>query len=359
MSCFCSCWDSEETLKNGAFEEAYYPGRNTRSITEHSRGYIPWVWSRKIQQTYHLGKLLGQGAYALVHEATEMQPPHQSYAVKIIQRHRMGKVDLRHFNDEVHILLDLQHENIVQLHELYKTPDYFYIVMEKLDGGELFERLCQKTFYSEMDARNVCRTVFDAVSYCHSQRVAHRDLKPENLLLCSSRDNDDCSRVKIADFGFAKKVPRPNSLTTRCGSPSYLAPEIINYKPYDERVDNWSLGVIVYTILGGYSPFQEETNHLTFQRIRQADYQFNPKFWDGISPDAKKLIRGLLTRDPDQRLTVDAALQHPWMIGRGGDDDLKKKNISVNLKELRKFNAESKKRGPVKSVSMYWILTRR
>jgi len=347
MSCFGNCWNNSEPYKKGAFVRY-----REKSVSEHGRGFIPWTWSRKFHLTYQLGEVLGRGAYAVVHEATKMEPPYQSYAVKVIQRNRLNSQDLHHFNDEVQILLDLQHVNIIRLYELYKTPDYFFLVMEKLDGGELFDRLCEKEFYSEMDARDVCRTIFEAVAYCHEQKVAHRDLKPENLLLVSP-SND--SHVKLADFGFAKRVPRPNSLLTQCGSPAFVAPEIINFKPYDERVDNWSLGVIVFTILGGYNPFQEETVHLTYQQIRQANYRFDPEYWDGISPDAKKLVRGLLTRDPNQRLTAEGALSHAWMIGRGND----LVQHSVNLKQLKKFNVERKKESNVRSVNMYWLLTRR
>jgi len=359
MSCFRTCWSNsfDEPRKKGAFEAYHYDEYRGRNINTHSRGYIPWVWSRQFHHTYQLGKVLGQGAYAVVHEATKMTTEVQSYAyaVKVIQRNRLTAQDLRHFNDEVQILLDLQHESIIQLHELYKTPDFFFVVMEKLDGGELFDRLCEKDFYKEIEARDVCRTIFEATAYCHEQKVAHRDLKPENLLLISP--NDD-SLLKIADFGFAKRVARPNSLRTWCGSPAFTAPEIVFRKPYDERVDNWSLGVIVFSILGGYNPFQEDTIHLTFQQIRQANYQFDSENWDGISRDAKNLIKGLLTRDPDKRISAQEALSHPWMTGRG--DDILEQNY-VNLQRFKKFNAERKRDSnePVRSASMYWLVTRR
>ena len=134
-----------------------------------------------------------------------------------------------------------------------------------MNGGELYDQLCQKQFYNEKDCRDICRTIFEAIAYCHSQRVAHRDLKPENLLLKESFGHE----IKVADFGFAKRVNHPESLTTRCGTPAYTAPEIINHKSYDERVDNWSLGVILFTLLGGYPPFYASTTRLIFQQIVQ------------------------------------------------------------------------------------------
>lgn len=361
MRClFCPCNPSDrDNTKRGAFEACddgdSSQEKNSRNV-EHSRGYIPWVWRRKFRQAYQLGKVLGEGTFAVVYDASLNEPPHESYAVKIIQRHQMSASDMIHFNDEVQILLDLRHENVIQLHELYKTRDYFYVVLEKLNGGELFDRICEVEVYTEMHARNVCRTVFEAVAYCHSQHVAHRDLKPENLLLVS-REED--SQVKIADFGFAKRVPRLNSLTTRCGTPSHMAPEIVNGIPHDERVDNWSLGVIMFTLLGGYNPFMEHTTHLTLQNVRQGYYQFDPEYWDGISPDAKKLLNGLLTREPNKRTTVKEALVHPWITGRA-DDLLKKNSLRNNLHQLKKFNAERKKQAAnAKSVSFFWLLSRR
>mmetsp|Transcript_19305 Transcript_19305/g.28563 ORF Transcript_19305/g.28563 Transcript_19305/m.28563 type:complete len:366 (+) Transcript_19305:86-1183(+) len=365
MPCFfcpCNSGSSEDKKRRDAFEAAYDDDHNSISKSsrnvEHSRGYIPWVWRRKFRQAYQLGQILGEGSFAVVYDATTIEPPHESYAVKVIQRHRMSANDMIHFNDEVQILLDLQHDSIIQLHELYKTRDYFHVVMEKLKGGELFDRLCELEVYREMDARDICRTIFEAVGYCHDHHVAHRDLKPENLLLVSP---DDSIKVKIADFGFAKKVPKLHSLTTRCGTPSYMAPEIVNAIPHDERVDNWSLGVILFTVLGGYNPFMEQTTHLTLQRVRQGYYQFDPEYWDGISTDAKKLIQGLLSRDPDKRTTAQEALNHSWITGRS-DDLLKKNNHSLkkNRHKLKEFNAERKKRSAnAKSVSFYFLLSRR
>ena len=350
VTMFCCPGAKTDPYKKGILS-SHCPNQQTRRNS--SRGfYIPWVWSHAIHDVYQLGPLLGQGSFANVHEARTIAQPHKYYAVKVIERGRLQPHDLRHFHDEVQILLDLSHPNIISLYELYKTNDFFFLVMEKLNGGELFDRLCQKDCYSELEARNVCRAVFDAVAYCHEQRVAHRDLKPENLLL-QSLNND--AQVKIADFGFCKRVMKPNCLQTRCGTPAYMAPEIVNYKAYDERADNWSLGIIVYSLLGGENPFLEDTVHMTMQQIRQANYNFNGPYWEGISPDAKKFIRGLLTVDPDQRLTSTEALMHPWMTGRS--DELGGNIINLDL--FKEFNARRKKSTNVKSVSYYWLVARR
>lgn len=210
------CSNTDGTYRKGAFEST------SSGNSDKGRGFIPWIWSRQVQEAYHFGPILGEGAYAIVHEAVTLAPPHDPYAIKVVPRNRlMNSSDLRHFKDEILILLDLQHEHIIQLHELYKTRDYFFLVMEKINGGELFDRLCENEILNEKEARDIMRTVFDAMSFCHEQQVAHRDLKPENLLLTTTGDD---AKVKIADFGFAKRVARPNSLSTRCGSPAYMAP---------------------------------------------------------------------------------------------------------------------------------------
>lgn len=315
------------------------------------KGYISWVWRRKFHEAYEIGRMLGQGSFATVYEVID-RDDEKRYAGKIVSRHRLhSSNDLRHFENEVRILQDLSHPHIIQLHELYKTRDQYVVITELLHGGELFERLCEKECYTEMEARNVVRTVFEAVAFLHERNIAHRDLKPENLLLVERTDD---MQVKIADFGLAVNVTTPCSLVTMCGSPPFMAPEIVNHQNYDERVDHWSLGVIVYYLLGGYNPFHMDSVRATYQQIRQGAYQFNAEDWDGISPDAKHMIAGLLTRNVHQRTTVQSCLLHPWMTGRG--DDLIQQNY-VNLDKMKE--SVQKRSGPVRSVSMFWLLSRR
>lgn len=228
---------------------------------------VPWVRSRSFFQSYQLGEVLGQGTFSTVYEATQILPPNKPFAVKVVQRSRMNRKQMIDFKDEVQILASLNHKGIVRLYELYKEPDSFLVVQEKMDGGELFDRLVEMKTYREIDARDAMRSILEAVAYFHSHRVAHRDLKPENLLL---KDSNSDTAIKVADFGFAKRIEKLNSLTTLCGSPMYIAPEIIQYQPYDHRADLWSLGVILFTILGGYPPFDAPAIHSTYQQIRQA-----------------------------------------------------------------------------------------
>ena len=175
--------------------------------------------------------------------------------------------------------------------------------------------------------------------------MAHRDLKPENLLLLS--DVDD-SAVKIADFGFAKKVYEPNSLTTQCGTPGYVAPEILEGTAYDERADMWSVGVILYILLGGYPPFIESTQRDLFRKIRKGDYEFHEEYWGTVSSEAKELISSLLTVDRTVRLTADEALENAWILG--DDAKLAQRDLGDNLNKLRNFNGKRKFRAAVSTV---------
>lgn len=248
--------------------------------------------------------------------------------------------------DEIQVLQDLQHENIIRLYQVYNEADYFYLVTEKMMGGELFDRIVSKQFYSEKEARDACKIMFEAIGYCHQQNVAHRDLKPDNLLLLSA---DDDSRLKIADFGFAKKASGENSLTTQCGTPGYVAPEILNSVPYGIKADMWSLGVIVYTLLGGYPPFADKNQRNLFRKIRNGQYEFHEEYWENISDDAKDLIQCLLTVEPRERMSAKDALNHKWM--KQDDKALSSKDLGLNLSELRVYNAKRKFKAAANAVS--------
>lgn len=173
---------------------------------------------------------LGEGAFSTVVEATK-KGTHDSFAVKVVTKSKLTKEDEIALKDEINILNELRHHHIIRLYDVFDESQYWYLVTEKMTGGELFDRIVSKSYYNEKEARDVCKVLFEAVGYCHSKCVAHRDLKPENLLL---RSEDSDSDIKIADFGFAKKVLTPNSLTTQCGTPGYVAPEILEGIAYGE-----------------------------------------------------------------------------------------------------------------------------
>ncbi|KAL3793786.1 hypothetical protein ACHAW5_000788 [Stephanodiscus triporus] len=266
----------------------------------------------------------------------------------IIDRTRLKEEDVLALYDEVRILISLREcEYVVRIYDHFdEPPDKFYVIMETMYGGELFDRIVRKSCYNEREARDACRILLEAVCYCHERNVAHRDLKPENLLLTSE---DDDSSIKVADFGFAKVVTSPRSLRTLCGTPGYVAPEIISGQPYDESADMWSVGVILYILLGGYPPFIDDNQRRLFRKIRKGRYVFHDEYWAPVSADAKDLISGLLCVDADARLTAREALDSNWIVV-ASDSSLEMHDIRGSIINLRKFNGRRKFRAAVASV---------
>lgn len=298
-------------------------------------------------ELYTLNKVLGTGAFSTVRSGIHKRSPTKEYAIKCVQRSKLNEEDILALKDEVAILAALRGCNhIIRLYDFFDEPDQFYLIMETMYGGELFDRIVQKSYYNEKEARMTCKILLEAVNYCHERRVAHRDLKPENLLLRSETDD---SSIKIADFGFAKIVKSPQSLKTQCGTPGYVAPEILTGTPYDESADMWSVGVILYILLGGYPPFIDDNQRKLFRKIRKGQYEFHEEYWGPVSDDAKNLISNLLCVNAENRLTAREALQSNW-ISVATDESLEKTDMMSNLIEMRKFNGKRKFRAAVKSV---------
>ena len=300
---------------------------------------------KRFDEVYRLKGVLGTGAFSTVREGFHKSDKNILYAVKCINRKKLSEEDEAALLDEVSILKEMNHEHIIRLFDFFDEPATYYLVMERMRGGELFDRIVAKAYYNEKEARDTCKIVLEAVRYCHQNHVAHRDLKPENLLLQS--DVDDTT-VKIADFGFAKKVHKPNSLTTQCGTPGYVAPEILEGTAYDERADMWSVGVILYILLGGYPPFIESTQRDLFRKIRKGEYEFHEEYWGTVSAEAKELISSLLTVSCAKRLTAEQALQNAWILG--DDAKLASKDLGSNLNKLRNFNGKRKFRAAVSTI---------
>ncbi|XP_039722858.1 calcium/calmodulin-dependent protein kinase type 1B [Pteropus medius] len=188
--------------------------------------------------------------------------------------------------------------------------------MELVTGGELFDRIMERGSYTEKDASHLVGQVLGAVSYLHSLGIVHRDLKPENLLYATPFED---SKIMVSDFGLSK-IQAGNMLGTACGTPGYVAPELLEQKPYGKAVDVWALGVISYILLCGYPPFYDESAPELFSQILRASYEFDSPFWDDISESAKDFIRHLLERDPQKRFTCQQALQHLWISGDAAFD---------------------------------------
>mmetsp|Transcript_16538 Transcript_16538/g.24540 ORF Transcript_16538/g.24540 Transcript_16538/m.24540 type:complete len:362 (+) Transcript_16538:143-1228(+) len=306
---------------------------------------------RSFESMYKIGKPLGEGAFSVVKEGTNKETG-ESFAIKIVTKAKLTDEDEIALKDEIAVLKDLQHDHIIRLYDVFEESRFYYLVTERMCGGELFDRIVAKSYYNEKEARDVCKILFEALQYCHSQNVAHRDLKPENLLL-QSEDND--SDLKLADFGFAKRCSSENCLTTQCGTPGYVAPEILEGTPYGCKADMWSLGVIVYIILGGYPPFIESNQRELFRKIRRGQYEFHEEYWGGVSADAKDLISKLLTVDPSKRFSAEEALGCKWM--QMGGDELAAVDLGVNLAEFKKFNARRKFKGAVQAVILAQKMT--
>ena len=291
---------------------------------------------RNFLQEYELGDVLGKGAFSAVYAGTKVATG-QRFAIKVIDKTKLKPKDVENIETEIRVLSTIDHPNVLKLFDHHSEKDKVYIVLELCEGGELFDRIVQREFYSESDAQQVLRAIASALQHCHAKKIVHRDLKPENILLLNDQPD---SPLKIADFGFAKQIDSED-LTTALGTPNYIAPEILNGDPYDGAVDLWSLGVIAYVLLCGYPPFYAETNVEMFHKIKKGDYKFDSPYWDTISPEAKDLISKLLVINPAARLNIAGVLNHPWMRGT-----VESKDITPALTELRGLLARRRlKRG--------------
>uniref|UniRef100_A0A8D3DA13 Calcium/calmodulin-dependent protein kinase 1Da n=1 Tax=Scophthalmus maximus TaxID=52904 RepID=A0A8D3DA13_SCOMX len=257
------------------------------------------------------------------------------FAVKCIPKKALkGKESS--IENEIAVLRKIKHENIVALEDIYESPDHLYLIMQLVSGGELFDRIVEKGFYTEKDASTLIRQVLDAVNYLHKMGIVHRDLKPENLLYFNPQDE---SKIMISDFGLSKMEGSGDVMSTACGTPGYVAPEVLAQKPYSKAVDCWSIGVIAYILLCGYPPFYDENDSKLFEQILKADYEFDAPYWDDISDSAKDFIGNLMEKDPAKRFTCDHALRHPWISG----DTALCKNIHESVsRQIRKNFAKSK-----------------
>jgi len=260
-----------------------------------------------ITEEYEMLECIGNGHFAKVRKGRH-RVTGELVAVKIITKHAASKMKM--LKAEVDIMTKLNHPNVVRLHKVVDTETKLYLVMELLTGGELFDRIVARGHYSEADARTLTRTIVSTMGYLHSQGVAHRDLKPENILLASEDEN---AGIKITDFGLSRLIEDQGLMTTACGTPGYVAPEVITHEAYSTQIDMWSVGVIVYILLCGFPPFYGENDAQMFRKIRSAQYKFLQPYWDGISAEAKDFVAKLLVVDPEKRLTAKQALQHSWL----------------------------------------------
>ncbi|KAI3455236.1 hypothetical protein Pfo_011899 [Paulownia fortunei] len=254
---------------------------------------------------YEMGRLLGKGTFAKVYYARNLKTS-ESVAIKVISKDQVKKEGLmEQIKREISVMRLVRHPNVVEIKEVMATKQKIFFVMEYVKGGELFAKVARGKLKEEV-ARKYFQQLISAVDFCHSRGVSHRDLKPENLLL------DEDGNLKVSDFGLSalpEQLRNDGLLHTQCGTPAYVAPEVIRKKGYDgAKADIWSCGVILYVLLAGCLPFQDENVMRMYTKIFKAEFQFPPWF----SYEAKRLISRLLVSDPEKRITIPAIMRVPW-----------------------------------------------
>ncbi|XP_049327613.1 calcium/calmodulin-dependent protein kinase type 1 isoform X3 [Astyanax mexicanus] len=288
-------------------------------------------WKKKtsdVKEIYDFKDVLGTGAFSEVVLAEEKRT-RRLVAIKCIPKKALeGKENS--IENEIAVLHKIKHANIVSLEDIFENKSHLYLVMQLVSGGELFDRIVEKGFYTEKDASKLIQQILDAVKYLHDMGIVHRDLKPENLLYYSMEED---SKIMISDFGLSKIEGSGSVMSTACGTPGYVAPEVLAQKPYSKAVDCWSIGVIAYILLCGYPPFYDENDAKLFEQILKAEYEFDSPYWDDISDSAKDFIVHLMERDPGQRYTCDQALQHPWIAGDTALDKNIHESVSAQIKK--------------------------
>jgi len=337
---------------------------------------------------YSFGRTLGKGSFATVKIAT-CKADKSKWAVKIIDKHALNDEDKEALQVECDTMMKVDHNNIVRLKEVYDNKAKFYMILEICAGGELFDRIVEVEHYTENEARHTFSQMTEAVGHCHKVNIVHRDLKPENLLYEGPAPN---MTLKLADFGLAQIVTPMKHLHTACGTPGYVAPEILKGKEYGAEVgerrseerkpergdsksiippsyimndlslvaspiaDMWSLGVILYILICGFPPFYEEHTPELFKIIKRGEYDFPSPYWDDVSESAKDLIKKLLVVDPKERYTASQVFEHPWMAPENKD---KEGNPLVHfIGNMKRYNAKRKFKGAIEGVMMANMMKR-
>ncbi|XP_076174049.1 calcium/calmodulin-dependent protein kinase II isoform X9 [Ptiloglossa arizonensis] len=291
----------------------------------------------RFSDNYDLKEELGKGAFSVVRRCVQKSTDHE-FAAKIINTKKLTARDFQKLEREARICRKLQHPNIVRLHDSIQEENYHYLVFDLVTGGELFEDIVAREFYSEADASHCIQQILESVNHCHHNGVVHRDLKPENLLLASKVKG---AAVKLADFGLAIEVQGDaQAWFGFAGTPGYLSPEVLKKEPYGKPVDIWACGVILYILLVGYPPFWDEDQHRLYAQIKAGSYDYPSPEWDTVTPEAKNLINQMLTVNPSKRITAHEALKHPWICQRERVASVVHRQETVDC--LKKFNARRK-----------------
>lgn len=359
--------------RSRSFVERQTAYENLRSQRTFPRGTV--------RKKYKFGDTLGTGGFAVVKRAVDREDQTE-YAIKIMILNQSDEERAHNPNStrspqtleeirareraaetlifkEIELLQDMNHPNVVRLKEYFVENRKVYLITELLTGGELLDAVLERGSYSEYDACLAFIQLAEGIKYLHSKNVVHRDLKLENLLLATPKA---FTNIKIVDFGLAKKAAEMN-METVCGTPQYIAPEVILKSPdtaYTSAVDMWSAGIVLFILLGGYPPFYHEEDAQLFEKIRNINYNFNDVVWRDISAEAKDLISKLLVKEPEKRFTAAQALQHPWCLGGKLDkpNSRGRRPSEVRL-DITKLNLEKHFRRKLKAAVHAMKATRR
>jgi len=264
-----------------------------------------------VEHFFEMGSVIGKGAFGVVRQATS-RATGETCAVKTFKKKNLSEDDYKYLKREIDIVTKVDHPNVVHTYDVFESEDSIFIVMEYLPGGMLYDLVATEGYLSEDQAALVMREIISGVEYLHQHGIVHRDLKPENMM---------CKRklypwnVNVCDFGLANFAEGSTMMETQVGTPYFAAPEIIKGEAYTASVDLWSCGVIMYNILSGTLPFDDDKSaEVVFRKIKQGDFSFPDEQWAEISDMAKDLIRKLLTVDPEKRIQGKEALHHVWLL---------------------------------------------
>ncbi|KAI6180840.1 Calcium/calmodulin-dependent protein kinase [Aphelenchoides besseyi] len=303
--------------------------------------------STKFSDNYEVKEELGKGAFSVVRRCVQ-KSTNMEFAAKIINTRKLSQRDFQKLEREARICRKLKHPNIVRLHDNIQEEAFHYLVFDLVTGGELFEDIVRREFYSESDASHCIQQILESIAYCHSNDIVHRDLKPENLLLASRAKG---AAVKLADFGLAIELQNgADAWYGFAGTPGYLSPEVLNKEPYGKPVDIWACGVILYILLVGYPPFWDDEQNKLYAQIKTGAYDFPSPEWDTVTPEAKSLIDSMLTLNPKKRIKADEALKVPWICNRERVASAVHRQDTVDC--LRQFNARRKLKAAFAAVTV-------
>lgn len=306
------------------------------SISEYSYTVNDSAAGLSFDEVYEKKEVLGEGAMAMVYRCIHRDRRY-SYAVKEVLEENYDTPD-QDIKEEIDALRKLRDgPYILKLWDVFTGPEETHLIMELMKGGDLLAKLVEKEVFSEIEARRISRRLIEAVHFCHKKHIVHRDIKLDNILLI---DEADDTRIKLADFGCAKPfIPGEKCLQTLCGSPQYAAPELFMHEDgYDEKCDIWSIGVVIFVLLGGYAPFEGDGMELR-EMICDGYFEFSPVYWEDISENAKNLVKRLLVVDSEERATLVDALDSEWLRRRDKESNSKYRHMGLDGSISNTFDA--------------------